>query len=118
MIRSIFRKILFSHLAVILISTLTLALLMSYLIRSQTIDNKRQDLLFKGTAAIELLTPDIQLGKLPSNDVLDNIGDLAGGSIWLINTEGTVIAGKPPQSWSSRFMETKLEISDLFAGTP
>lgn len=118
MIRSIFRKILFSHLAVILISTITLALLMSYLIRSHTIDNKRQDLLFKGSAAVDLLTPDIRAGKLPSNDVLDNISDLAGGAIWLIDVNGNVIAGQPPQDWLQQFKENDQEISDLFTGHP
>jgi len=118
MIRSIFRKILFSHLAVILISTITLALLMSFLIRSHTISNKKQDLLFKGSAAVELLTPDILAGKLPSTDTLYNIGDLAGGAIWLIDTNGTVIAGQPPQNWVSRFKESDQDISALFMGNP
>lgn len=118
MIRSIFRKIFLSHIVVILISTITLALLMSYLIRSHTIDNKRQDLLFKGSAAIELLTPDILAGKLPSDDILDNIGDLTGGTIWLINKNATVIAGEPPQNWPSRFRESDQQISDLFSDNP
>lgn len=117
-IRSIFSKILLSHIAVILLSTLTLALLMSYLIRSNAIDNKRQDLLFKGNAAIELLTPDILAGKLPTNETLDNISDLAGGAIWLINEDGTVIAGQPHPGWSNSFNESDQQISDLFTGNP
>jgi len=116
MIRSIFSKIVFSHITVILISTITLALLMSYLVRSHTIDSKRQDLLFKGSAAIDLLTPDILAGKLPTNDTLDNISDLAGGAIWLINENGFVIAGQPPIGWTNRFKENEQEINDLFTG--
>ncbi|MBP2628278.1 MAG: integral rane sensor signal transduction histidine kinase [Firmicutes bacterium] len=118
MIRSIFNKILLSHITVILVSTITLALLMSYFIRAQAIDSKRQDLLAKGNAAIELLTPDILAGKLPTDDTLDNISDLVGGTIWLINENGTVIAGQPSQGWLRRFKENQQEISDLFTGNP
>jgi len=118
MTRSIFSKILLSHITVILISTITLALAMSYLVRSHAIDSKRQDLLIKGSAAIELLTPDILAGKLPTDDTLDNISDLAGGAIWLINEKGTVIAGQPPKDWTSNLEENQGEISDLFTGSP
>lgn len=118
MTRSIYNRILLSHIAVILLSTITLALLMSYLIHSHAIDSKRQDLLAKGTAAIELLAPDIKAGKVPTNDTLDNISDLAGGSIWLINENGTVIAGQPPIGWLNSSKESEQEISDLFTGNP
>ena len=118
MIRSIFSKILLSHITVILISTLTLALLMSYLVRSHAIDNKQQDLLFKGSAAIDLLAPEILAGNLPSNDTLENISDLAEGAIWLINENGFVIAGQPPAGWKNSFKENEQEISDLFTGNP
>ena len=118
MTRSIFSKILLSHITVILISTITLALFMSYLVRSHAIDSKRQDLLVKGSAAIELLMPDILAGKLPTNDTLDNISDLAGGAIWLIDEKGSVIAGQPPAGWINSFKENEQEISDLFTGNP
>jgi len=118
MIRSIFSKILLSHITVILISTLTLVLLMSYLVRSHAINSKRQDLLVKGIAAIDLLTPDILSGKLPTNDTLDSISELAGGAIWLINENGSVIAGQPPTGWTNSFEENEQEITDLFAGNP
>lgn len=118
MIRSIFSKILVSHITVILISTLTLALLMSYLVRSHAIDSKQQDLLAKGSAAVDLLAPDILAGKLPTDDTLDNISDLAGGAIWLINENGSVIAGQPPVEWINNLKENEQEISDLFTGNP
>ena len=117
-IRSIFSKILLSHITVILISTIILALSMSYLVRSHAIDNKRQDLLIKGSAAIDLLTPDILAGNIPTYDTLDNISDLAGGAIWLINEKGFVIAGQPPKDWTNKFQENEEEISDLFTGDP
>lgn len=118
MTRSIFNRLLLSHIAVILLSTITLALLTSYLVRSNAIDNKRKDLLSKGSAAIELLTPDIRAGKVPTSDTLDNISDLAGGSIWLINEDGAVIAGQPPSGWLKSSKESEQEISDLFTGNP
>ena len=118
MIRSIFSKILLSHIAVILVSTITLALLTSYLIRSNASDAKRLDLLAKGNAAIELISPDILAGNLPTDDTLDNLGDLTGGAIWLINENGTVIAGQPAPDWAAHFTENEQKISDLFTGNP
>jgi signal transduction histidine kinase len=118
MTRSIFNKILLSHIGLILLSTITLALFMSYLVRSNAIDSKRKDLLFKGNAVIELLTPDLLQGRTPSNDALERIGDLAGGVIWLINDKGAVIAGRSPQNWAKRFQEEQQEHTDLFANGP
>jgi len=118
MMRSIFNKIILSHIMVILVSTITVALLMSYFIRSNAIDNKRKDLLEKGNAAIELLTPSLSAGKLPTNDTLDSIGDLAGGGIWIINENGTVIAGRPRAGWLKHFQDSEQQISDLFTGNP
>jgi signal transduction histidine kinase len=118
MTRSIFNKILLSHIGLILLSTLTLTLFTSYLVRSTAIDTKRKDLLFKGNAVIELLAPEILAGKKPSDDALEKIGDLAGGAIWLINENGTVIAGRSPRNWSNRFQEEQQEHTDLFTSSP
>ncbi len=118
MIRSIFSKILLSHIGIILLSTLTLTLFMSYLVRSNAIDSKRQDLLFKGQAVIELLTPNILAGNIPSNESLERISELAGGRIWLINEKGIVLAGDPPNNWSRRFQEDRQEYIDLFTDSP
>lgn len=118
MIRSIFSKILLSHIGLVLLSTITLTLFMSYLVRSTAIDTKRQDLLTKGYTVIELLTPDIVAGKIPPDDILDKIGDLAGGSIWLVNQKGALLAGKPPSNWAKRFQEAKQENTDIFTNGP
>ena len=118
MTRSIFNKILLSHIGLILLSTITLALFMSYLVRSNAVDSKRTDLLFKGNAVIELLTPDLIAGRKPSNDALEKISELAGGAIWLINEKGVVIAGRSPRNWSKRFQEEEQEHIDLFTDSP
>lgn len=118
MTRSIFNKILLSHIGLILLSTLTLTLFMSYLVRSNAIDSKSKDLLFKGNAVIELLTPDLLAGRIPSNESLEKVSELAGGAIWLINEQGTVIAGRSPRNWSKRFQEEQQEHTDLFTNSP
>jgi signal transduction histidine kinase len=118
MIRSLFSKILLSHIGIILISTISLTLFMSYLVRSNAVDTKRQDLLFKGRAVIELLKPSILAGNVPSNESLERISELAGGRIWLINEKGTVLAGQPPNNWSRRFEEDRQEYTDLFSNSP
>ncbi len=118
MIRSIFSKILLSHIGIILLSTITLTLFMSYLVRSNAVDTKRQDLLFKGRAVVELLTPNLLAGNIPTNEALDRISELAGGRIWLINEKGTVLAGRPPNNWSRRFQEDQQEYIDLFTDSP
>lgn len=118
MIRSIFSKILLSHIGIILLSTITLTLFMSYLVRSNAVDTKRQDLLFKGRAVVELLTPNLLAGNIPTNESLDRISELAGGRIWLINEKGTVLAGQPPNNWSRRFQEDRQEYIDLFTDSP
>src|SRR5690242_14719739 len=112
MIRSLFSKILLSHIGIILISTITLTLFMSYLVRSSAIDTKRQDLIIKGQSVIELLKPNILAGNIPSNESLDKISELAGGRIWLINEKGTVLAGQPPPNWSRRFKEDRQQYTD------
>ncbi|EIW19640.1 sensor histidine kinase [Pelosinus fermentans] len=118
MIRSIFSKILLSHIGIILLSTITLTLFMSYLVRSNAVDTKRHDLLFKGQAVVELLTPNLLAGNIPTNEALDRISELAGGRIWLINEKGTVLAGRPPNNWSRRFQEDRQEYIDLFTDSP
>lgn len=118
MIRSIFSKILLSHIGIILFSTLTLTMFMSYLVRSNAVDTKRQDLLFKGQAVVELLTPNLLAGNIPTDGALAKISELAGGRVWLINEKGTVLAGQPPNNWARRFQEDRQEYIDLFTNSP
>lgn len=118
MIRSIFSKILLSHIGIILLSTITLTLFMSYLVRSNAVDTKRQDLLFKGQAVVELLESNLLAGNIPTDESLERISELAGGRIWIINEKGTVLAGQPPANWSRRFQEDRQEYLDLFTNSP
>jgi signal transduction histidine kinase len=118
MTRSLFSKILLSHIGIILISTISLTLFMSYLVRSNAVDTKRQDLLFKGRSVIELLRPSLLAGNIPSNESLDQISELAGGRIWLVDENGVVLAGQPPTNWSRRFEEDRQEYMDLFNNSP
>lgn len=99
MIRSIFGKLLLSHLTIILVSVLTVGLLMSYLVRDHVIDNKRHDLLVKGQAAAAIVTPLLANGQKPSAALLDAMSDMAGGDIWIMDKNGQIIAGQLPAGW-------------------
>lgn len=119
MIRSIFSKLLLSHIVVILVSTITLGLMFTYLVRWQVVENKRYELLHEGDTVITLLTRSLTAGRIPSEHTLHTVGELVGASIWLIDQNGTVIAGKPPERWAARFFpENTDKLAALFAGTP
>ncbi|SMD04738.1 sensor histidine kinase [Sporomusa malonica] len=111
MTRSIFGKLLFSHLIIILVSMLTLGLLMTYLVNDHVIDNKRRDLLLKGNDAVTILSPLLTNGQKPSNALLDAMGDMAGSDIWVMDKTGQVIAGQPPTGWKSRHL---VRLADLW----
>lgn len=111
MIRSIFGKLLVSHIAIILVSVLTLGLLMSYLVRDHVIETKRRDLLAKGGAAVAIVAPLLASGQKPSADLLDAMSEMAGGDIWLMDKNGQVLAGQPPAGWSGKRLG---RISDLW----
>ena len=112
MIRSISGKLLFSHLAIILVSVLTLGLLMSYLVRDHVIENKRRDLLAKGKTAVTIITHIFDKGRKPSEALLDGMGDMAGGDIWLMDKNGQVLAGQPPKGWRGRRLGNLSELWD------
>ncbi|QJW46182.1 HAMP domain-containing protein [bacterium BFN5] len=118
MIRSIFSKLMISHLVVILISTLTFGLLMSYLIREHIIESKRQELLSKGLTVISLLEPSLESGKVTEFQTLPIIGELVGATVWLIDENGTVIAGNPPPRWVRAIQSKNEKIIALFHGEP
>ncbi len=119
MMRSIFGKLLISHIVVIMISSLALSLLMSYLVRGHFIDNKRRELLQKGEATVILLSPSLYSGRLPSDITMNVMSNLAGATIWLMDEQGSIIAGTPPEHWDrGGFFETDQEMMELFNGTP
>lgn len=118
MIRSIFSKLMMSHLIVILISTLTFGLLMSYLIREHIIESKRQELLSKGLTVISLLEPSLESGKVTEFQTLPIIGELVGATVWLIDENGIVIAGNPPPRWVRAIQAKNEKIIALFQGEP
>jgi signal transduction histidine kinase len=118
MMRSIFSKIVTSQVVVILLSTLTIMIMMSFLIRSHAIENKRKDLLQKGESAASLLTLAVDAGRFPSDETLKRIGELVGGNLWIIDKEGNVLSGHPPLGWPKRFRENQAKISSLFNGAP
>jgi signal transduction histidine kinase len=116
MIRSIFGRLLLAHIAVILLTIITLGLFMSFLVREHVIESRRRELLAKGYTATTLIAPVLTSGRLPYR--LDILGDLVGGRVWLVNQEGKVVAGDPPPRFTRAFPEGSGKIEALFAGTP
>jgi signal transduction histidine kinase len=116
MIRSIFSRLLLSHLVVILITVITLGALMTYLIRGHVVENKRQEILAKGAAVVTLITPVVNSGRVPYR--LDLLGDLVGTEIWLVNQQGKVLAGDPPRRWTRTLPENSAQLEALFNGNP
>lgn len=116
---SIFSKLLISFLAVILIGTLTLGFLMSYLMRNHIIEKQRSDLFNKGRIVITLLDPALSEGRMPGEKTMTTLGELVGATIWLSDADGQILAGKPPQRWlTRRSPENNDQIVELFTGIP
>ena len=112
MIRSIFSRILISHIVVILLCTVLLGALMSYLIRGYVVENKRTEMLVKSQTVAAVVGRRL-------TERLDVIDDLIGAQIWVVDQRGKVLAGDPPPRWGSRpFPENTPRIEALFAGTP
>lgn len=119
MSRSIFSKLLLSHIAVILISTITLGMLMTFLIRQHVVENKRDDLMQKGSFAIALMSPALEEGRMPSDATMKILGDLVGSMMWLSDRDGTLLAGNPPERWLRKVPpDVSAKINELFTGTP
>ena len=116
MIRSLFGKLFWSHLAVILVSTLILGGSLSYLVRDHIISTKKIDLISKGGSAIALLEPDIARGKAPKEETISRLSELTESTAWLADQQGNIIAGKPPRRWSRDFDEDDTELDAMFEG--
>jgi signal transduction histidine kinase len=115
MIRSIFGRLLLSHIGVILLTIVSFGALMSYLIRDHVIETKRLELLGKSQAIAGVVTRAADRGTL--NARLEVLGDLIAARIWVVDQRGRVLAGNPPPRWGSRpFPENSPRLEALFGG--
>lgn len=117
MMRSLFGRLLLSHLAVILVTTIVLGLVMSWLIRNHVIETKTGDLLTRGNAAVALLTPLLAKGQLPDETTVQLLNDLTNATVWLMDQDGTILAGQPPDRWARKNFDQTQELEALFTGT-
>lgn len=101
MIRSLFRKLLASHIAVILIVTAAIGLLLSHLVTNYLVEVKRGELLREGTAAVKFLDTSIR-DKRFMLSLLNNLSDLSGTTMWISDKNNRVISGQPPPGWRHR----------------
>ncbi len=116
MIRSIFSRLFLSHIIVILLVTVTLGALMAYLVREHLIENKRLEMLAKGQSVAAAVAPVLGAGNLPFR--LELLGDLIGARIWVADSQGNILAGRPPTRWVRTLPEDAQRLEALFAGTP
>jgi signal transduction histidine kinase len=116
MIRSIFSRLLLSHIVVILLMTLTFGVFMSYLFRGHVVENKRRELFTEGNVVATLIAPIIDAGREPSH--LDILSDLIGARIWVANKEGVILTGNAPPRWNKFLTDDPGKTDSLFAGTP
>ena len=116
MIRSIFGRLFISYIIVILLTTVTLGALMSYLVREHVTETKRVEMLAKSQAVATVVGRALNNGRLP--DRLEVMGDLLGAQIWVVDQQGRVLAGDPPPRWGRPLPESSPRIDALFAGTP
>jgi len=116
MTRSIFGRLLLSHIAVILVTTVSFGIFISFLIREHVVENKRRELLSKGSVVVTLISPTIASGNPPHR--LDLIGDLVGVNIWVVNQQGKTLAGNPPSRWLRALTENAGQFEGVFSGTP
>lgn len=101
MIRSLFGKILLSHLLVLIITTACIGLLLSQLVPNYLIETKRGELISEGMeTALFIDTIRDERTVLPS--LLTNLSKLSGATLWLMDTQGRVISGQPPKRWHHR----------------
>lgn len=116
MIRSLFGRLLWSHLAVILVSTLILGGSLSYLIREHVITSKQVDLITKGSSAVALIAPDIAAGNFPDSETIARLSELTSATVWIADQQETILAGKPPRRWQRDFNEDDTELDAMFEG--
>lgn len=95
MIKSLFGKIFTSHIALILIFTLTLGLFLSHVITEYLIESKRDDLYNKGIAATRFLDATLDNKKV-LNELIDGLSELSGAQMFLMDKSGKICAGMEP----------------------
>ncbi|MDT8902767.1 ATP-binding protein [Anaeroselena agilis] len=116
MTRSIFSRLFLSYIVVILLVTVTLGALMAYLVRGQVVENKRLEMMKLGHSAAAALAPVLDNSRLHTR--LEVISKLLGTRTWVVDKQGTLLAGNPPARWLRNYPEDSQQIEALFAGAP
>lgn len=116
MIRSIFGRILLSNCIIIVITIVTFALLTGYLIRMHVIDNRNNEVLIKGQAAVNLIVNDSRLGPDVLEQNIATINELVGATCWITDKEGNTLAGIPPEAWHMQYPDVSEHLNSLASG--
>lgn len=117
MIRSLFRKLLASHIVVIVIVTASIGILLSHLVTDYLIEAKRDELLFEGAATAKFLDSAIR-DQILLPSLLENLSDLSGTNMWIVSMNHRVVSGQPPRGWRHRMNRHQHRQGDEFIGEP
>lgn len=103
-IKSLFGKIFASHIALILLFSVTLSLFLSQVVTEYLIENKRGELYRDGLAATRFIE---SIGGRPDllPPLLDNLGQVSGARLWLVKEDGTVLSDDPRKPKHHRYRE-------------
>lgn len=115
MIRSLFSKILLSHLIILLITTASIGILLSHLVTNFLIEDKRDELIREGTATVKLLDPITQNPNLYP-DLLINLSNLSGNTLWIADKDYNLISGQAPGRWQNRMRRHHMMNDTFFTG--
>lgn len=118
MLKTLYSRLLLSHLAVIAVTVIVLGLMASWLLRNHVIETKRTDLLLRGQAAVALLSPALASGQVPDTRAWQSLTELTGSTLWLMRQDGKILAGQPPERWSRGISDLPEDLKQLFQGEP
>ena len=117
MTRSIFSRLLVSHVVVILVCATTFGFVASWFVYQHGIEGKRRELQQRAIAVAEYLEPQLRDGKMPDDQILHSMSDISGAIIWIADSSRKVLAGNAPPYWRRLPADTE-HLGDLFDGKP
>jgi len=115
MIRSLFGKILTSHIVVLVLLTASIGISLSHLVTNYLVEAKKAELIRVGISTTRFLNAVTQ-DQLYSPSLLENLSDFSGTTMWIIDQEKHTRSGKAPKIWQHHMQVKNEPDEDLFNG--
>ena len=115
MIRSLFGKILKSHIVVLVLLTASIGISLSHLVTNYLVEAKKAELIRVGISTTRFLNAVTQ-DQLYSPSLLENLSDFSGTTMWIIDQEKHTRSGKAPKIWQHHMQVKNEPDEDLFNG--